>query len=995
MSGDADWLTRAQARMTGRAEAFGRALPELIGSAPDPSQAAANWQSLSAWPAAIETFAGFASAEQLTLFRLLGSSPALARVLVAAGEEWPAVLRAALTAGPKTATDHMAELAPAVAFDWPRFARHIRRHRQREYLRIGAGDLGRQRSVDATMTELTALADGSFEAATRWTRRRLVGEYGECRSGPGGDPQAFVVIGMGKLGGGELNYSSDVDVLFLYESSAGETDGGSRGRLTTREFFTRLAEMVTRALQEMTEDGRVFRVDLRLRPEGINGPIANSLTDALLYYESWGATWERTALLQARPVAGDARLGRQFLTEIQPFVYRRFLDYTTVADVKAMKARMENELRGKAQRGNVKLGPGGIREIEFVVQVLQVIHGGRDERLHVRGTLRALDSLVGSGYLPADEGVQLGRAYRFLRDVEHKIQIVHERQTHTIPAAPEEQQALARRLGLSDASALWTEVDHATATVRRAFDKLFYEPAAEAKRDLDPAAVSLIEGLDDAEQTIAHLRLLGFSDPEARRADLLLLRDGSAVAPASARRRGVLLELAPTLLSAVVKSANPDQALQLVASLISAIGARTSFLALLRENPGTLRMLVRLCAGSRFLANVFLQRPETLDVLVRTDLARVRIERDALAADVRVLLAGSDDFETKLDVLRRFRNEHFLRIGINDLEGLIDLEGVGTELTALAEVCLDAAYHLATVAVCERMGVAQPPGALTIVAMGKLGTGELNYNSDLDLIFVYDAPDSTAALEFFTKIAQRLITILQVPTREGLVYRIDTRLRPSGHHGPLVSSLEAFRRYHQQSAQVWERQALIKARPVVGDPQLADKVGRIITDFVYRRSLTDAEAREVHRIRTRMERELARETHRQANIKTGRGGLVDIEFVTQMLQLRHGHALPTVRVRPPLAALAALNQAGILPSVDYDTLASGYRFLSRLENRLRLAQDRPVDELEQDTPELAAVARHLGFEGSAEDGAAALWQEFKRNREAVRACYVKWFELKH
>ena len=974
---------------------LGSLLPGLIAQSPDPALAAADWEALAAFPAAVERFARSAPEEEMSaLFRLLGSSPALSRALVAAGDRWPEELRAALGAESKTIPEHLRQLDAAVGGEWPSFARALRRHRQREYLRIGAGDLCRQQSVDATMTELTALADAAFEASVRWARRQLVAEYGECRH-PGGAPQAFTVIGMGKLGGGELNYSSDVDVVYLYASDDGETEGGPRGSLTPREFFTRLAELVTRALHEPTGDGRVFRVDLRLRPEGINGPIANSLANVLLYYESWGATWERTALLAARPVAGDMRLGQQLLAEVRPFVYRRFLDYTTVADVKAMKTRMENELRTKARRGNVKLGPGGIREIEFVVQVLQVIHGGRDERLHVRGTLPALDRLIAGGYLPRDEGEGLQRAYRFLRDVEHKIQIVHEMQTHTVSATVEEQDTLAHRLRLGDATMLWAALDEATTTVRRAFDKLFYEPAAEAERDISPAILSLLDGLDDAEQTVMRLGMMGFTDPEARRADLLLLRDGSPSAPASQRRKEALRALAPALLSAVLKSANPDQALELVATLIASIGARASFLALLRENPGTLRMLIRLFAGSRFLAKAFLQRPDVLDTLVRADLARVRVSRDELTREIGAAFEAAGDLEARLDALRRFRNEHFLRIGINDLEGLLDVEGVGAELTMLAEVCLEAAYRLATALVCERLGVAAPPGALAIVAMGKLGTAELNYNSDLDLIFVYDAPPGAEsdALEFFTKLAQRLITILQVPTREGLAYHIDTRLRPSGHHGPLVSALDAFQEYHEQSAQVWERQALIKARAVVGDPAVAGTVERIISDFVYRRALTPEETREVHRIRTRMERELARETRQQANIKTGRGGLVDIEFVTQMLQLRHGHAVPAVRLRAPAAALAALRENGILPAADYETLAGAYRFLRRLENRMRLAQDRPVDELEQDSAELAPLARHLGFEGSADEAAAALWQAFSHHREAVRACYLRWFEL--
>ena len=993
-----DWFSREQARLATVAPDFARSFPELLcAHAPDADMARANWEQLSTWPETATAVASLPAADLISFFRLIGSSPSLTRALLVAGPTWPALLQQALAGGTKSAAAHVDELAASADVDWAGFATALRRHRQREYLRIGANDLSGRFSVDVTMAELSALADAAFEASYRWGRRRVENEYGELCTGdePTSGVPGFVVIGMGKLGGAELNYSSDVDVLYLYESDAGETSGGPRGRLTAREFFFRIAELITRALHEVTEAGFVFRVDLRLRPDGINGPIANSLGGALLYYESWGQTWERTAMLKARAVAGDRRLGERFLAEIRPFVYRRYLDYTTVADMKAMKGRMEAEMGTKARRGNVKLGPGGIREIEFVTQVLQLIHGGRDDRLRERSTIAALQRLVAGGYLVAPEGDALITAYRFLRDVEHKIQIVHERQTHAISTDTREQETLARRLLLSNPAALWEAVDRLTADVRRAFDQLFYEPTAEVRRSGAPAAVELFEQLDDHDGSVERLRALGFAEPEDCWRDLLLLRDGPRSAPARPRRRQALLELAPALLNAIVQSANPDQAVRLLTTYLSATGARTSLLALLRENPGTMQMLIRLFAGSQFLANVFLRHPEALDTLVRADLARVRVDRDNLRAEIEDLLRGSDDFEAQLDVLRRFRNEHFVRIGINDLEGLLDPDAVVAELTTLAEVCLGVAFDLAALTVCRRFGVAEPPGTLVLVAMGKLGSGELNYNSDLDLIFVYEAADDRGVTppEFFAKLAQQLLTILQVPTREGFVYRIDTRLRPSGRSGPLVSSLESFRHYHEQSAQIWERQALIRARPVVGEPRLASTVERIMTDFVYRRSLTDAEAEEIHRLRTRMEHELARETRWQVNIKTGRGGLVDVEFATQMLQLRHGHDVPAVRVRPTAAALTALANAGALPCSDYAALAEGYRFLRRLENRMRLAHDRAVEALERGDPHLGPLARQLGFSGTAEEAAGALWEAYQRHRDAIRACYLRLFRL--
>jgi glutamate-ammonia-ligase adenylyltransferase len=965
------------------------ALPALLTAAPDPAAALANWERAAQWPSAVRALAR--KPEQWApLFTLLGGSQALCNTLLQAEDAWAKLFTTMLNATPKPAGAHVAALTGSLTAPWAQFATALRRYRHGEYLRIGLHDLTGRADLDATMADLSALAEGLCEVAYRWARRAVTAEYGELRA-PDDHPNGFAVLAMGKFGGGELNYSSDIDLVYLFESDRGTSAGGPRGQLPAPAFCVRVAELLTRALQERTDAGTVFRVDLRLRPEGINGPLANSIDNALLYYESWGQTWERTALIQARPVAGDRALGERFLREVRPFVYRRYLDFATVADMKLMKAKVEAELGGKS-RGNVKLGRGGIREIEFIAQVLQLIHGGRDERLRGRGTLPTLRRLVARGDLPAAEGEALAEAYRFLRQVEHKIQIVHERQTHMIPSDAAEQETLARRIGLTDGAALWAALTQHTARVRRGFEQLFHAAEAGGDRPQSAAVARLLDVLDDGDAATAVLQELGFHDPASRYRDLVLIRDGAPGAPARPARRKALTELAPALLDAVVQSANPDQALHNLASLITTIGARTSFLALLRQNPATMRMLVRLFAGSEFLAQAFLRRPEMLDSLVRADLVRVRWSRAELAAELASQLAGAADFEAALDVLRRFRNEHFLRIGINDLDHVLEAEEVSAELTALAEACLTAAYAIARRALGAALGLPEIPGRFVIVAMGKLGSAELNYNSDLDLIFIYEPDgDLATAHERFSKLAQRLITVLQVPTTEGLVYRIDTRLRPSGRSGPLVSSLDSFRDYHERSARLWERQALIKARPVAGDAALAAAAAKIIEAFVYRAPLTDEGVREMVHLRARMERELARESHEQVNIKTGRGGLVDIEFITQMLQLRHGTEHPAVRARATPAALAALRAEGVLPAADAELLTAGYRFLRRLENRLRLAHDQPVEVLERGAINLEPLARQLGFAGDAEGAGAALWREYGARREAIRACYEKWF----
>jgi glutamate-ammonia-ligase adenylyltransferase len=999
---DAERVARATDLLRPHAPAVAQQLAALLAAAPDPVMALANWEALVESSTNMAIAGGLGAEELAGLFTLLGGSQVLSGTLRAAGSGWHDLFRRCWDAAPRSAADHRGEMAQAATQGWEQFSERLRQVRHREYLRIGLNDLVGRYTVDVTMAELSALAAGAFAAACDWAQHTLREHYGTLTpQGGRAQPSApstqdsFVVLAMGKLGGGELNFSSDVDVMYLCASDAGETAGGPRGTLAPREYYARLAELVTRALQEVTGAGFAFRVDLRLRPDGINGPIVNPIHDALLYYESYGQTWERTAMIPARPIAGAVDLGEQFLREIRPFVYRGYLDYATVTDIKEMKARVEAELRDKAGRGNVKLGRGGIREVEFLVQVLQLINGGRDERVRTRGSLPTLARLVECGYLPADEGAELAAAYRFLRDVEHKIQIVQQRQTHVVPKAVREQETLARRLGYRGevVAQLWNDIDRHTERVRRAFEKLFYEPAAETRRAGDPESAQLLRDLEAREPSIERLRALGFADPETSYSNLLLLRDGPVSARARPRRKKVLYELAPALLGTILRAADPDLALQNMATFVSSVGARTSFLALLNENPGTLRMLVQLFGGSQFLANTLIRHPEQIDTLVRADLVRVHRAADDLSTELERMLGSEPDFEDALEALRRFRNQEFLRIGINDLQSLFEPAEVSRELTTLAEVCLRAATTLATRDVSARYGWKELPGEMVIVGLGKLGGAELNYNSDLDLIFVYDAPATlVTAHEQFSKLAQRLITVLQTTTREGIVYRIDTRLRPSGRSGPLVSSLDGFRHYHESSAQVWERQALIKARPVAGAAPLAAAVAAIVTGFVYRAPLRPEEANEIRRLRQRMERELARESREHINIKTGRGGLVDVEFLTQMLQLSYGVQEQRLRVRSTLEALDVLRDIGVLPAPDHAVLTDGYRFLRRVENALRLARDRPVEDLDRRRMDLTTVAKRMRFAGSGSAAGDALWHEYEERREAIRACYERWFD---
>ena len=1034
-----------------------------IAAAPDPSLAAVNFSRL------VEHGIGRAEvigSPQLCrdLLFLLGASEHLTEVLLHQEAGWEDTFCADHASAIKSVTEYLEALRDRLAPDLPEeeFLCGLRAYRNREYLRIGTRDLLGRATLEDTVQDLSHLAEAAVQIAYEYVRTRLRAEYGEAVDGEDGQgrPLGFVVFGMGKFGGEELNFSSDIDLIYLYERDGGPTAGGSKGKTEPRNFFTQLAQRLTRTLSDLVAGGRVFRVDLRLRPDGMNGPVVNSLPNTLLYYESYGQTWERVALLKARPVAGDKALGEQFLRDISPFVFRRYLDFSTIEDIKEMKARVERALPNRDHAAlNVKLGRGGIREIEFVAQTLQLIHAGKDPHVRHRSTLPALDRLVEGKYLSASDRDVLREAYPFLRHVEHKLQVVHDRQTHTLPSDEEGLRALARRLRLekntedriqkvelespslknSDAGRRTPDLLRApdqpndsgprtsdpglcralnsaprpiipdlqkdevahfrsvlnrhTDAVHQIFHSLFHAPE-EARKELDPEIPSLLQELHQEERALWHLQQLGFHNLQESYEHLKLLHDGPPHAPASPKRRKLLYALAPKLFQEVSRAADPDRALAAMANLIASIGARSSFLSLLRENESTLRTLIGLFGTSEYLTQIFLLHPELLDSLVRADLVRVQKTREEMQIELDARLEEVEEYEDRLDILRRYRAEEFLRIGIHDSNGLLDFTEASAQLSALAETCLAGASRIAQTALLRQIGLSSLPGHLAIVGMGKLGAGELNYNSDLDLIFLYEpaAEENESRLgiqECFTKFAQRIISVLQVQTREGYVYKIDTRLRPSGRSGSLVSSLAAFTRYHETSSELWERQVLIKARMVAGDAVLQPRIEALLGRFAYSRGTDAAGVAEIDRLRGRMEQELAQERQGRFNIKTGRGGIVDIEFLVQMLQLRYGPQYPAVRQRATLPALEALRASGVLPSEDFQLLTQGYRFLRTLENRLRIERDQPVEALETSDKQLFSVARRLGYEG--EEAPTRLLAEYQRQREAIRACYTRWF----
>lgn len=881
----------------------------------------------------------------------------------------------------------------------------LREYKNEQIFSIGARDLANRIGLNDVVYELSALASGCLQAAYRFHRTDLARMYGEPLNSAGA-PAGFTVLGMGKLGGWELNFSSDIDLIYLFEEN-GQTAGGASEAISNADFFTRLAKRITTAIHDVTDEGFVFRVDLRLRPEGNSGPLVNSVTAAESYYANWGLTWERAALLKARPVAGDLALGEAFLDDLSGIVYRRYLDYGTVDDIKLMKQKINVNLARKVQGAwDVKLGDGGIREIEFVVQTLQLIHAGKQKALRTRSTLEALIRLSDMDLLVPEDAVALADAYVFLRRLEHRLQIEHERQTQRLRDDSEAYLRMALLMGFGKLGRE-TAVDrfrqsleqHRDA-VQQVYHRLFEEPGEEISQAVNPTVLAVCSGDGHDEERVDALRTLGFEQPDQALETMRNLMHARYARKLDPKGRQYLERIMPTFLSECTHAPDPDMALKHLENFMSRVGGWSAYHSLLAENPGTLKLLVRLFGMSSFLSRFLIQRPELLDQLVLSTYATPRKSAEEMASELRAALveAGEDDEEEMLDTLRRFKNTEILRVAMNDVQGQLDIIEVTGQLADLADVVLREAIQLALQYVARRYG--EVPGAeLVTLGMGKFGGSEMNYSSDLDLIFVYTGDGrstgekSLTLAEYFPKVVQRLITILTVSTREGTAYPIDTRLRPSGHAGSLVASLDSFEAYHRSRAAIWERQALIKARPIVG-AESARHITEVLHHTVFERPLTAKDIQEIARVRERMEREIDPETPARYNVKTGKGGIIDIEFLVQVLQLKHGGEYHSLRTPNTFRALGEMLDLNILASSDYDVLREGFLFLRRLENGMRVLQDNARSILPRDPLAVEKLALSMRYERGPEKGEAgqALLAEFARVRDEVRGVYTKIFE---
>lgn len=857
--------------------------------------------------------------------------------------------------------------------------RALRVFRKWEMLRIGLRDLMGEADLPDVVKELSNLASFCMQNAYLRLNDELRRTHGRpCTSDLEGATAyaEFAVIAMGKLGGNELNFSSDVDLMYVYTAD-GETegvmqlDGSITGRISNHQYFVKLAEKLNAAIGSKTDDGFAFRVDLRLRPEGQRGPLAQSLSGYELYYESWGQTWERSALIKARPVAGDADLGRQFLDRISPFVFRKYLDYAAITEIRDMKQKINKDVGQKGgMHRDVKLGYGGIREIEFVVQALQLVHGGRDRSLQEKNALKAMHVLAQRGLISHQEHASLSRAYVFLRMVEHRIQIVDDLQTQTMPIDERELRRLARSMGYlereNEANSLLRDYAEHTKKVRSIFDNLFAFTGEEMPHADIPDEYSRLLDPETAElDAVAVLERRGFRDPGKAYRNLRLLREGPALIHQTPRSRRVFHEMFPAALHEIALSPDPDMALNHFESFLAANGSWEAFQSLVTLDPAAVKILISLFANSEYLSRLIIARPSIIQNLTETRRPESLGTRARFAKGLQDALQRAASLPEKLDALRIFKHTEEIRIGMSDLLSDASLSTVSRDLSKLAEACIESALALAASEVGRQYNQNDPLRGLAVIGAGKLGGRELIYGSDLDIFFVYSegtaGNSSLTAFEYFSKVAEKTISYISSLTREGFVFRVDMRLRLTGSKGPLVQSIEACRHYYAEKAETWERQSLLRSRCVAGDRTIGARFVSSVKDVIFKPQDRSSLASDVLSMRERMRGERGSETDNHYNIKQGLGGSVDIEFAVQYLQLLHGDRIAGIRVPGVGNALRALKRCGLLDREFYLQLMRAYSFLRRLESRMRIVSNQAGSELSKDPVKLEQLARRMGY----------------------------------
>ncbi len=912
----------------------------------------------------------------MRLLSVLGASTALADHLVRHPEHWKELADATLGSTRAAAFAVRAELLRAVGADPGDTAPvatladteavdALRVEYRRILLRLAARDLAHDEGVDDVAAELSDLAAGTLEAALAVARARV------------GEPATstrLAVIAMGKCGGHELNYVSDVDVVYVFEP-ADAADEATAARVAAQ-----LAGHLMQVCSEHTREGTIWPVDAALRPEGKAGPLVRTLASHQGYYERWAKTWEFQALLKARPVAGDLALGREYIDMIGPMVWRAAEREGFVEDVQAMRRKVVEQLPAREAARQLKLGPGGLRDVEFAVQLLQLVHGRADERIRAPATLSALAELTEGGYVGREDGEALHDAYSFLRQLEHRIQLHQLRRTHVVP----EDEAALRRLGRSmgftrePVEALDKAWQHHRREVRRLHEKLFYRPLLGAVARIAGTGARLTpEAAGD------RLAALGFADPKSA------LRHLEALTSGVTRSSDIQRTLLPVMLEWFADAPDPDAGLFGFRRISESLGGTPWYLKTLRDEGQVAERLARLLATSRYATDLLEREPQGVRMLGE-DLAPLASE--ALTTEMVATAGRQDDAGDAVRAIRAIRRRELFRIAVGDLFGETEVADVGAGLSRLTDATLEATLEVAGRAVREQRGLDAAPTRMAVVAMGRYGGFELSYGSDADVLFVHDprpGADPHEASTYAHTVANELRRLLLLPGDDPAL-QVDADLRPEGKQGPLARTLDSYASYYARWSKVWEAQALLRAEAVVGDEELRGRFTELIDPLRYpAEGLTRDDVVEIRRIKARVDEErLPRGADRNTHLKLGRGGLADIEWTVQLLQLQHAGEVPGLRTPRTLAALAAAAESGLVEEEDAEWLAHGWRTVSRVRNAVTLVRGRPGDHLPRDTREKAAVASVMGYPPGA---SAELVNDYLRHTRRTRAVVDRVF----
>lgn len=928
-----------------------------------------------------------------------GASSYLSEILVRNPIYFYDIIDASVMETPKSRDTMYHELSTSINRykDVEQKLRIIRRYKRRESLRIALRDLLQDANVETTTLELANLAEAALQNCYEIGCSQMKPKYGTPLNEDGTSPCRFAIIGMGKLGGYELNFSSDIDLIFVY-SDEGKTDEG----IDNSEYYSRLCEFIIKAMSDVTADGYVFRVDIRLRPESSAGVIIRSMESYESYYEGWGDLWERQALIKARTVAGNMDFGEEFIRMIQPFVFQRYLDGVTLneikTDIRNTKERIEDRLLGERIdiEKHVKLGPGAIRDIEFTVQCLQMIHGGKSRSLCSQNTLETLAALNTNKLLESEDVDVLSDAYRFLRRVENAIQIESDQQRYSIPAKSDEATQLARRLGYREDALESFQQDYQihTTQVRAIFEKVMNVT------DQEQLDVAVLLNQDDIDQIEQKLGQFGFENVREAHRLLRQLANGGEGQQFSPSVRRTFFKLAPSLLKCISDAPDPDMALRYFEAFAAKVGARSSYYTMFMERQGALEAIISVCGSSLYLADLLIKSPELFDLLTVstfTEYPKTLVQKHE---EVNQILKNTVESQV-LSSLRRYKNDEIWRIALRNILGKADLPTTTEELSDLAEAILQGIYRQIDIQLRKEHGTPTSddgaPVTFAIIAMGKFGGRDLNFSSDLDIMYVYTEDGNTSQgmpnAEYFSTLGLELVN--QLGGNHGMsIYELDLRLRPYGTGGAIALPLEGYQNYYNNSAEIWERQALTRARVVAGDIDgLGNRYIEIAHSFCYSHPINSEEKSEIVHTRQRKESQATRKTKPRrrrsgkgkgstANVKSGYGGLVDIEFAVQTLQLIHGTENKSIREPNTLIAIEKLFEIGILTETQRKGLTESYQYLRSVENALRIVHDRALDALPTNRTELSQLARRIGYE---ETENASIIEAFLQD-------YGKWTE---